>query len=172
VVLALTLNFAIKLVAQALDPSLARMAQLQGPLVILTVEGAFAAIVVFAIVAWLVPRPIFWYRIVGVIALLVSLIPDVALAMGGAARTAAMRVVGPLMALGELGTPGPGPGGPPRGGPPGGGFPPGGGLSGMPLEQVFVLMLLHVATAAVCIVVLTTLTRTPVRVRGRDGAEA
>jgi hypothetical protein len=140
--------------------------------VILTVEGALAAVVVFALVAWLIPQPIFWYRIFGVIALLVSLIPDVALAIGGAPRMAAMRVVGPLMALGELGAPGPGSGGPPRGGPQAGGFPPAGALSGMPMEQVLVLMLLHVATAAACIILLTTLTRKPETVRVSDGAEA
>src|SRR5213078_686682 len=70
VILALAVNYAIKLIVQALDPTLARMGQLQTPLVILTLEGSIAAVVVFALMAWLLPRPIFWFRIVGVGALL------------------------------------------------------------------------------------------------------
>ena len=58
------------------------MGQLGRPLIILTVEGAILAVVVFAVVVWLVPRPIRWYRIVGVIALLISLIPDLLLGLG------------------------------------------------------------------------------------------
>jgi hypothetical protein len=104
-----------------------------------------------------VPRPIFWYRIVGSIALLVSLLPDVALGLGGAPMQTAMRFVGPLT---SIGSPGPGGQGGPPPGAPGAGGPPPGFLSGMSLDQVLVLMLLHVAVGVVCIGVLTTLART------------
>jgi hypothetical protein len=48
----------------------------------------------------------------------------------------------------------------------GGGRPPGGPspgdvLPGLPWDRVLILMLLHTATAVVCIVLLTTLTREP-----------
>ena len=155
---ALAVNFAIKLLAQALNPSLARMPQLGQPMVTLTIEGVLAAVVVFVLVALFVPRPVWWYRIIGVVALLISLLPDIALAMGGQPMLMSMRLIGPLASIG-MATPdgpgGPGGGGPPPGGPPGGG----GGLPAAPVEQVLVLMLLHVATAAVCIGLLTTLTR-------------
>ena len=154
VVVAVALNWAVKLVVQALDPSLARMGQLQEPLVILTVEGVVAAVVVFALIAWLVPRPVFWYRIVATVALLVSIVPDILLAFGGDRTRTAMRVVGPLISLGM-----PGPSGPPPGG--GGGGPPPGGPPAMPLERVGVLILLHVATFLVCVVLLPALTRRP-----------
>src|SRR5262249_1421296 len=150
IVAAVAVNLAIKLLVQALDPSLSRMGQLQEPLVILTVEGAVAAIVVYALLAMLVPRPIFWFRIVAVVALLVSFVPDVLVGLGGDSTRTAMRVVGPLISLGA-----PGPSGPPPGG---GGGPPPGGIPAMALERVLVLMLLHVATATVCIVLLPWLT--------------
>lgn len=156
VVVALAVNLAIKLVVQALDPSLADMGQLRQPLVVLTLEGAVAAVVVFALMAWLVPHPIFWYRIVAVIALLVSLTPDVLLGLGGEARRTGSSLVGPFLRLGALFSPGP-----PRGGRTTGGPPPTEALPALPLDQVLVLILLHVATAVVCIVLLTTLTRTP-----------
>lgn len=154
VAVALALNFAIKLVVQALDPALSHMGQLQTPLVTLTLEGTFAAIAVFALVALLTRRPIFWYRILAGAALLVSLIPDVALALGGASMMAAMTVVGPLLSLGTFAQAGNSTGGRPAGGPP-----PSGAIPGASLEEVLVLMLLHVATALVCVVLLTTLTR-------------
>ncbi|HET7092766.1 MAG TPA: hypothetical protein VFI22_04785, partial [Thermomicrobiales bacterium] len=69
--------------------------------------------------------------------------------MGGAPMRQAMGVVGPLARVGAPAPSGPRPAGPP----------PGAILPGAPLEQVLVLMLLHVATAVVCIVLLTTLTR-------------
>jgi hypothetical protein len=51
---------------------------------------------------------------------------------------------------------------PSGGGPPGGGGPsPGDVLPGLPWDRVLILMLLHTATAIVCIVLLTTLTREP-----------
>jgi hypothetical protein len=40
-------------------------------------------------------------------------------------------------------------------------------MPGASLEEVLVLMLLHVATALVCIGLLTTLTRTPARARAQ-----
>jgi hypothetical protein len=160
-VAALAACFAIKFLVQSVDPSLANLAQLQMPMVLLATEGVLAAIVVFAIFALVLPRPILWYRIVGGVALLLSLLPDVALAMGGAPMGIAMRFVGPLTSIGMGAPPGPGgPGGAPAGGPPpGAGGPPPGFLSSMPLNQVLVLMLLHVAVGLVCIVLLTTLTR-------------
>jgi hypothetical protein len=162
VAVALALNVAIKVALQALFPSLRSMMQLGTPLTILTLEGAVAAVVVFALVALLVPRPIFWYRIVATVALLVSLIPDVALAMGGAPMMTAMRAMGPLLSPGA-----PAPSGPPSAS--GGGGPPPGAMPAMALEHVLVLMLLHVATFAVCVGLLTTLTRKPVRDDGRSG---
>jgi hypothetical protein len=155
-VAALAVCFAIRSIVLALDPSLARMGQLQMPMFTLTIEGTLAAIVVFAVFAAVLPRPIFWYRIVGAVALLASLIPDVALALGGTPMMTAMRVVGPLATIGASG-PG-GAGGPPAGGPPAGGPPPG-FMTGMPIEQVLVLMLLHASVALVSIGFLTTLTR-------------
>src|SRR3954454_22253921 len=83
VIASVAVNWTIKLIVQALDPSLARMGQLQEPLVILTVEGAVGAVILFALLAWLVPRPIFWFRIVSLVALAISLLPDVALLFGG-----------------------------------------------------------------------------------------
>jgi hypothetical protein len=149
VVAALIVNLAIKTIVIAIDPSLARMGQLGRSMIVLTLEGAIAAVVVFALMALLVPRPIFWFRIVAVVALLLSLLPDIGLAMGGPAMMRAMSVVGPLARVGAPAPSGPRPAGPP----------PGAALPGAPLEQVLVLMLLHVATAVVCIVLLTTLTR-------------
>src|SRR5215212_652662 len=70
VVVALVVNLIIKTLLQALDPSLTEMGQLGRPLIILTLEGAILAVIVFAL---LVPHPIRWFRIVGVIALLISL---------------------------------------------------------------------------------------------------
>jgi hypothetical protein len=156
-VVAVAVNYAIKLLVQALNPALQRMGQLQEPMLILTIEGVIAAVVVFVVFALVVPRPIFWYRAVGVVALLVSLLPDLALLMGGQPMFMTMRTVGTLTSIGM----GPPPGGPPPGGPGGGGPPPGGGGFNftMPMNQVLILMLLHVATAIVCIVLLTTLTR-------------
>jgi len=162
---ALAVNSAIKFIAQRLNPAgFTRMPQLQEPMLILTIEGVVAAVLVFIVVALLVPRPIFWYRTIGVCALVLSLLPDIALATGGQPMFMAMRTAGMLTSIGPSG-----PGGPPPGGGPGGpgGGPPGGGPGGppagfnfaMPTHQVLLLMLLHVATAVVCIVLLTTLTR-------------
>src|SRR6266540_3117515 len=136
VVAALVVNFLIKLILLALDPSLARMGQLGTPLITLTLEGAIAAVVVFALVAWLIPRPVFWYRILATLALLVSWLPDIALGIGGSATRAGMSVMGPLIGLGSFLSPGPPPGAAPR---PAGGPPPGAGIPGAPLEHVLVL---------------------------------
>jgi hypothetical protein len=116
-------------------------------------------VLVFILFALFVPRPTFWYRVAGVIALVLSWTPDIALGLGGTPMRLAMRYVAPLTSIGLVSGEG---GGPPSGGPPpgaqGGGPPPGFG-SGLPLEQVLVLMLLHTAVALVCIGLLTTLTR-------------
>jgi len=158
VVVALAVNYAIKLLVQTLDPSLQRMGQLQTPLVSLTGQGAIYAVLAFVVIVALVPRPIFWYRIVATVALLLSLIPDIALGLGGAAAGFGMRVMQPFLSLG-MPAPGTGAGGPPPGGdpPPGAG----GGMPAMSVEQVLVLILLHVACYAVCLTMLTTLSRRP-----------
>jgi hypothetical protein len=152
VVASVGVNLLIRWILQTANPAYQRMGQLGNAMIALTLEGAVAAVVVFALMAWLVPRPILWYRVVGVAALLVSLIPDVMLAMGGPTMLSAMRIVGPLASVGS-------PPPPPRpegagGGPPGGFVP-----TAAPLDQVLILMLLHAATAVVCIALLTTLTR-------------
>src|SRR5919112_6425412 len=156
VVAALVVNLIIKTLVQAIDPSLAAMGQLGRSLIILTLEGAILAVLVFALMVWLVPHPIRWYRILGVIALLISLIPDLLLGFGGDLRRMGSAMVSPFSRFGAQFFPAPAGSGPPRGGPS-----PGDVLPGLPWDQVLVLMLLHTATAVVCIVLLTTLTREP-----------
>jgi hypothetical protein len=149
--------YGIRWLVQTLAPSVSRMPMLGPSMVTLAVEGSLAAIVVFVLFAQFVPRPIFWYRIVGGIALVLSWAPDIALALGGTPMRLALRYVAPLASIG-IGAPGGG--GPPTGGPPPGaqtGGPPPGFLSGMSVEQVVVLMLLHTAVALVCVGMLTTL---------------
>jgi hypothetical protein len=149
----------LRSVFQALDPNLQRMGQLGPPMLTLAVEGALAAIVVFVLFALFVPRAIFWYRILGVVALVLSWLPDIGLGLGGTPMRLAMRYVAPLTTVGIGQTGGPPPGGPPPGAQTGGpppGFNP---TSGMPVEQVLVLMALHAAVAIVCIGLLTTLTQ-------------
>ena len=158
VVVALVVNLLIRTLVQAIDPSLAEMGQLGRPMIILTLEGAILAVLVFALMVWLVPHPIRWFRIVGVIALLVSLIPDLLLGLGGDARRTGSAMVAPFSRFGAQFFPAPSGGGPPAGG---GGPSPGEVLPGLPWERVLILMLLHTATAVVCIVLLTTLTRDP-----------
>jgi hypothetical protein len=157
-VLAVAACFVIRFLAQLIDPRTRTMPQLGMPMQILAIEGALAAVVVFVLFALFVPRPIFWYRIVGGVALLLSLLPDIGLAVGGTPMITAMRFVGPLTSIGG-GPGGPGGGGPPPGGGPGGGGPPPGFLSGMSIDQVLVLMLLHIVVGVVCIGLLTTLAR-------------
>jgi len=157
VVVALAVNLAIKTVLVALNPSLAEMGQLGRPLVILTLEGAILAVIVFALMVWLVPHPIRWYRIVAVIALIISLIPDLLLGLGGDARRTGSAMVSPFTRFGAQFFPSE----PGRGGPPSGGPSPTDVLPGLPWDRVLILMLLHAATAIVCIVMLTTLTREP-----------
>jgi predicted benzoate:H+ symporter BenE len=132
--LAVAAAFLVRFVAQLVDPHALTMPQLGMPMVVLTIEGAVAAIAVFVVFALFVPRPIRWYRVIGGLALLASLLPDLALALGGAPMLTAMSVVGPLTRIGAPG--GGGQGGPP----PGGGGPPPGFLSGMSVDQVLVLL--------------------------------
>jgi hypothetical protein len=155
-VVAVAACYAVRSVVLFLAPSLARMGQLGPPMVTLAVEGALTAIVVFILFALFVPRPFFWYRVVGVTALVLSWLPDIALALGGTPMRLAMRYVGPLATvqlpgMAESGGPPPGAGG--------GGPPPAAFFASTPIEQVLVLMLLHTVVAAVCIIMLTTLTR-------------
>jgi hypothetical protein len=164
VVVALLVNLAIKTLLQALNPSLAEMGQLGRPMIILTVEGAILAVLVFALMVWLVPHPIRWFRIVGVIALLISLLPDLLLGFGGDLRRTGSTMVSPFTRFGAQFFPAQ-----PGGRPPGGGGPsPGEVLPGLPWDRVLILMLLHAATAAVCILLLTTLTRDPATVDRRE----
>jgi hypothetical protein len=130
------------------------MPQLGRSLIILTLEGAILAVILFALMVWLVPHPIRWFRIVAVIALLVSLIPDLLLGLGGDARRLGTSMVGPFSRFGNMFFPAEQGGGRPPGGPS-----PGDTLPGLPWDRVLILMLLHTATALVCIVLLTTLTR-------------
>src|SRR5919107_3236629 len=157
VVAALVVNLIIKTLLQALDPSLSEMGQLGRSLIILTLEGAILAVLVFALLVWLVPHPIRWFRIVGVFALLISLIPDLLLGFGGDLRRTGSAMVSPFSRFGAMFFPAPSGGGPPGGGGPS----PGDVLPGLPWDRVLILMLLHAATAVVCIVLLTTLTREP-----------
>jgi len=157
VVAAVVVCFALRAILQAIDPSLARMPQLGSPMVTLAIEGAVAAVVVFVLFVLFVPRAIFWFRIVAVVALVLSWIPDIALGLGGTPMRLAMRYVGPLTSIGFIGEEGGRPAGPPPGAQTGG--PPPAFFSALPFQQVLVLMLLHTAVAAVCVVMLTTLTR-------------
>jgi hypothetical protein len=156
VVVALVVNLLIKTVLQALNPALAEMGQLGRPLIILTLEGAILAVLVFAVMVWLVPHPIRWFRIVAVIALLLSLIPDLLLGLGGDLRRTGSAMVAPFSRFGAQFFPAEQGGGRPPGAPS-----PGDVLPGLPWDRVLILMLLHTATAVVCIVLLTTLTREP-----------
>ena len=165
VVASLAVNYVLKLIVQALVPGTTRMPQLNEPLITLTLLGAIAAVVVFALMALTMKRPYTWYPIVATIALLVSWIPDILLAFGGQSALLSMRIMGPLTSIGFGGGPGPGggpPPGPPGGGPPGG-FQPG-NIPATPIVQVLILMLLHAATFVVCVVMLTRLTRKPTSV--------
>ena len=160
VVVSVLVCVGLRLVLQTIDPSLQRMGQLGPPMITLAVEGSIAAVLVFIVFAVVLPRPFFWYRIVGVVALILSWLPDIALGLGGPPMQLALRYVAPLTSLGADLTGerrGPPPGGPPPGA--GSGGPPPGFLTAAPIDQVLVLILLHTAVAAVCIIMLTTLTR-------------
>jgi hypothetical protein len=152
-------NWLVALLLRTIDPSLNEMFQLGRPTITLTLVCAILAVLVFAVIAWIVPRPIRVYRAVAVIALVLSLIPDLLLGFGGDLRRLGSTMMGPLFRLSSL-----------IPAPPAGARPPaaaGQVLPAMPWEQVAILMLLHVTTAVVCIVILTTLTREPA---ARDGA--
>lgn len=154
VLVALVVNVLLKTIVVALNPSLAEMGQLGQPMIILTLEGAILAVIVFALMVWLVPHPIRWFRIVGVIAFVISIIPDILLGLGGEMRQTGSSLVSPFVRFGAQFFPSSGGGGP-RGAGPSGPPPP------LELERVLVLILLHAATAVVCIVLLTTLPREP-----------
>jgi hypothetical protein len=156
VVVALVVNLIIKTLVQAIDPSLTEMPQLGRSLIILTLEGAILAVIVFALMVWLVPHPIRWFRLVAVIALVLSLIPDLLLGLGGDLRRTGSAMVAPFSRFGALFFPAEQGGGRPPGGPS-----PADALPGLPWDRVLILMLLHTATAVVCIALLTTLTRDP-----------
>lgn len=155
VVAAVLVNMAIAALLRAINPDLNEMGLLGRPNVILTLEGAILAVIVFALMVWLVPHPIRWYRVVGVIALLISLIPDLLLGLGGGWREAGSGMVAPFSRVGALLFPSSGGGGRPSAPAPGEVLP------GLPWDRVLILIALHVAAAIVCIVLLTTLTRDP-----------
>jgi len=161
VVASVAVCYVLRAIVQAIDPSLTRMPQLGQPMLTLVVEGAVAAIVVFVLFVLFVPRAIFWFRIMAVVALLVSWIPDIALGLGGTPMRMAMRYVGPLTSIGFISEEGGRPAGPPPGAQTGG--PPPAFFSALPIQQVLVLMLLHAAVVAVCVGMLTTLTRVKTR---------
>ena len=163
VIVALIVNLAIKTLVQAIDPSLTEMPQLGRSLIILTLEGAILAVIIFALMVWLVPHPIRWFRIVAVIALLISLLPDLLLGLGGDARRMGSSMVGPFSRFGALFFPAEQASGRPPGGPS-----PAAALAGLSWNRVLVLMLLHTATAVVCISLLTTLTRNPALIETRE----
>src|SRR5688572_26628810 len=102
VVVALIVNLIIKTLVQAIDPSLTEMGQLGRSLIILTLEGAILAVIVFALMVWLVPHPIRWFRIVALIALLLSLIPDLLLGLGGDLRRTGTAMVAPFSRFGAM----------------------------------------------------------------------
>ena len=89
--------------------------------------------------------------------MLLSLIPDLLLGLGGDLRRLGSAMVSPFTRFGSQFFPAPSGGGPPGGGGPSSGDV----LPGLPWDRVLILMLLHAATAVVCIVLLTTLTRQP-----------
>lgn len=151
---AVLVNMAIAIVLRAINPDLNEMGLLGRPNVILTLEGAVLAVVVFALMVWLVTHPIRWYRVVGVLALLISLIPDVLLGLGGGWREAGSGMVAPFSRVGALLFPTASGGRRPS-------APAGEVLPGLPWDRVLILIALHVAAAIVCIVLLTTLTREP-----------
>jgi hypothetical protein len=154
--------YALRALLQAVNPELARMPQLGQPMLTLAIEGAIAAVLVFTLFVLFVPRAIFWFRIVAVVVLALSWIPDIALALGGTPMRLAMRYVAPLTSVGFLTLTEQGARqGPPPGAQANAGGPPPAFFSALPLQQVLVLMLLHAAVAVVCIGVLTTLSREP-----------
>jgi hypothetical protein len=157
VVAALLVNLGIRAAAQAIDPSLVRLPSLQTLYLSFTVLGALAAVLVFTLLAVLTTKPFTSFRVVAMVALLLSWIPDIGLATGGQLGAFSMQVVGPLMGL--LGGGGP---------PPGAGGPPPGPMPGMPIGSVAVLMLMHLATFVVATGLLTTLPRS----RTRPSADA
>ncbi len=110
-------NLAIKTLLQALDPVPGRDGPLGRPLVILTLEGAILAVLVFALMVWLVPHPIRWFRIVAVIALLISLSPICCSALGGILRRTGSALVAPFTRFGARFFPASAGGRSPRGGP-------------------------------------------------------
>jgi len=115
VALALAVNLVIRTVLQALFPALMEMGQLGRSLIVLTLVGAILAVIVFVLTVWLVPHPIRWYRIIGVIALVISLVPDFLLGLGGDARRTGSAMVAPFSRLGALFFPAPQGGSPPGG---------------------------------------------------------
>jgi hypothetical protein len=101
VVAALLVNLGIRALAQAINPSLVSLPSLQTVYLSFTVLGSLAAVVVFTLLAVSTKKPFTIFRVVAVLALLLSWLPDVGLAMGGQAGAMSMQVVGPLMGLAD-----------------------------------------------------------------------
>ncbi len=87
---------------RAIDPSLNDMFQLGRPTITLTLVCAILAVLVFTVIAGIVPHPIRAYRIVGAIALVLSLIPDLLLGFGGDLRQLGSTMMGSLFRLSSL----------------------------------------------------------------------
>jgi hypothetical protein len=97
------INRLIALAAQTIDPSFGVPAS---AITTLTLEGCVGAVLVFAGLAYFVPRPIFWYRLVSTIALVLSLAPVVALGMGGTFARLGLQLISQVEGIGAGGQPG------------------------------------------------------------------
>ena len=97
------INSLIALVARTIDPSFGVPAS---GITTLTLEGCVGAVLVFAGLAYFVPRPIFWYRVVSTIAVVLSLGPVVALGMGGTFALLGLQLISQVEGIGTGGQPG------------------------------------------------------------------
>ena len=135
-VAALVTNSVIRAVAQALNTNSSQFMPIAGPIyIVFTLAGVLGAVLVFMVLVRFGKRPLTWYPRIALVALLLSLIPDISL----------------------LFAPSPAAGGgfPPLGAPPDASML----MGSADLFSVGALMLMHAATALLCIVLLTRLTR-------------
>src|SRR5579884_1064223 len=89
----------VRFVAQSIDPSLTRMGQLGPAMLQLAFIGSVGAVIVFALMALVLPRPITWFRRLAVLVWAVSILPDLALGFGGSTALLGMRAMGPFLGL-------------------------------------------------------------------------
>ena len=132
IVIAVMVNLILRFIATALlQPSESFIPlSARGPVAPFTVIGTLGAVIVFALVAQFAPSPIRTYRIISVVALSLTFIPDMLL------------LFGPRSPAGAA---------PPVGGPP--------PMEGVTFPNVLALMTMHVAAWAVCAFLLPRLTR-------------